>query len=214
MSKELIDAIVSLREDEALEMVKKALDKGEDPYETLGDCQKAMEIVGQKFEKGDYYVPELVMSGEMLKKISDLLRPSLESAPKVGTAKNKAGKIVIGTVHGDVHDIGKDIVVFMLDINGFEVHDLGVDVAQEKFVQAVKDVKPQVVAMSGFLTLAYDAMKSTIEALEKAGVRDSVKVMIGGGQVNEMVKTYTKADGWGINAMTAVRLARQWLPEK
>lgn len=214
MSKELIDAIVSLREDEALEMVKKALDKGEDPYAILSDCQKAMEIVGQNFEKGDYYVPELVMSGEMLKKISNLLRPSLESAPKAGTAKNKAGKIVIGTVHGDVHDIGKDIVAFMLDINGFEVHDLGVDVAQEKFVQAVKDFKPQVVAMSGFLTLAYDAMKSTIEALEKAGVRENVKVMIGGGQVNEMVKTYTKADGWGINAMTAVRLARQWLPEK
>ncbi|MFC2021330.1 B12-binding domain-containing protein [Chloroflexota bacterium] len=214
MSSKLVTALVNLQEDEALQIVNEEIDKGENPYNILNDCQEAMEIVGQNYEKGEYYVPELIMSGEMLKKISNIVRPKLASAKKVGEGSVKLGKVVIGTVHGDVHDIGKDIVALILDVNGFEVHDLGVDVAQEKFVEAVKELKPQIVAMSGFLTLAYDAMKSAIEALDKAGLRKDVKVMIGGGQINDMVNTHTKADGWGINAMTAVRLAKEWVPGK
>ncbi len=209
MGKELVAAISEIREDDALRMVQEAVDKGENLDSILTDCQAAMNIVGERYEKGDYFLPELIMSGEMLKKISDLVKPKLGAAATAGGAKKK-GKVVLGTVRGDIHDIGKDIVGFMLDVNGFDVHDLGVDVPEDKFVEAVKTDKPQVVALSGFLTLAYDSMKSTVDALDKAGLRKGVKVMIGGGQITEMVKDYVKADAFGMDAVAAVRLAKQW----
>ncbi len=211
MSKELVNAIAEIREDDALRMVQEAVDKGENLDSILTDCQAAMNIVGERYEKGDYFLPELIMSGEMLKKISDIVKPKLGAAATASGAKKK-GKIVLGTVKGDIHDIGKDIVGFMLDVNGFEVHDLGVDVPEEKFVEAVQADKPQVVALSGFLTLAFDSMKSTVDALDKAGLRKGVKIMIGGGQITEMVKDYVKADAFGMDAVAAVRLAKQWIP--
>jgi 5-methyltetrahydrofolate--homocysteine methyltransferase len=119
--------------------------------------------------------------------------------------------VLIGTVEGDIHDIGKDIVVFMLDVNGFEVMDLGIDVPVQKFVDAVKEFKPAVVGLSGFLTLAFDAMKATVEALAKAGLRDKVKIMIGGGQIDDQVRKYTGADAYGADAMAGVALAKGWI---
>ena len=212
MGKELVTAISEMQEDEALRLVEASIQKGEDLNAVLRDCQEAMNIVGQRYEKGDYFLPELIMSGEMLKKISDLVKPKLTN-PAASTSAKK-GKVVLGTVRGDIHDIGKDIVGFMLDVNGFDVHDLGVDVPEAKFVDAVKADKPQVVALSGFLTLAYDSMKSTVEALDKAGIRSGVKIMIGGGQITEMVKDYVKADAFGMDAVAAVRLAKEWTGAK
>ncbi|MBI4329709.1 MAG: cobalamin B12-binding domain-containing protein [Chloroflexi bacterium] len=212
MLNNLVNALVNMQEDEALRIVKEAIDKGADPHGILDACQEAMKIIGDKYEKQEYFLPELVMSGEMLKSISEIVKPKLVAGGKEGGGGARRGKIVLGTVRGDIHDLGKDIVGFMLDVNGFEVHDLGVDVPEDRFVQEVGKVKPQVVALSGFLTLAYDTMKSTVEALEKAGLRKGVKVMIGGGQINEMVKDYAKADGYGSDAMAAVRMAREWIP--
>ena len=213
MSKELVEAISEIREDDALRLVEETVEKGGDLEGILKDCQEAMNIVGSRYEKGDYFLPELIMSGEVLKKISDIVKPKLgASAGTTGGAKK--GIVVLGTVKGDIHDIGKDIVGFMLDVNGFDVRDLGVDVPEEKFVEAVKNAKPQVVALSGFLTLAYDSMKSTVAALDKAGLRKNVKIMIGGGQITEMVKDYVKADAFGMDAMAAVRLAKQWTVAK
>jgi 5-methyltetrahydrofolate--homocysteine methyltransferase len=123
----------------------------------------------------------------------------------------RRGKVLIGTVEGDIHDIGKDIVVFMLDVNGFEVMDLGIDVPVQKFVDAVREFKPAVVGLSGFLTLAFDAMKATVEALSKAGLRDKVKIMIGGGQIDDQVRKYTEADAYGADAMAGVALAKGWI---
>jgi len=114
-------------------------------------------------------------------------------------------------VEGDIHDIGKDIVVFMLDVNGYEVLDLGIDVPVQKFVDAVKDFQPAVVGLSGFLTVAYDAMKATVDALSEAGLRDSIKIMIGGGQIDDVVLEYSGADAYGTDAMDAVRLSREWI---
>ena len=131
-----------------------------------------------------------------------------------GAAQKKLGKIVFGTVEGDIHDIAKDIVVFMLDVNGFDVMDLGVDVPVAKFVEAVKSFKPQVVGLSGFLTLAYDPMKNTVQALKDAGLRDSVKIMIGGGQMDDQVAAYAKADAYGKDAMAAVTLSKGWVGAK
>jgi 5-methyltetrahydrofolate--homocysteine methyltransferase len=118
---------------------------------------------------------------------------------------------MIGTVAGDIHNIGKDIVTFMLDVSGFEVLDLGIDVPVEVFVEKAKAFQPQVIGLSGLLTLAFDSMKQTVEALEKAGLRDKVKIMIGGGQVDEEVKKHTKADAYGKDAMAAVTLCKQWI---
>lgn len=213
MAKELVMAIAEIREDDALKMVQDLVNKGGNLDGVLKDCQEAMNIVGERYEKGDYFLPELIMSGEVLKKISDIVKPKLAGGGTTTSAAKK-GKVVLGTVRGDIHDIGKDIVGFMLDVNGFEVHDLGVDVPEDKFVEAVKQSKPQVVALSGFLTLAYDAMKSTVEALDKAGLRNGVKIMIGGGQITEMVKDYVKADAFGMDAVAAVRLAKQWTGAK
>jgi 5-methyltetrahydrofolate--homocysteine methyltransferase len=169
-----------------------------------------MTEVGKRYEAGEYFVPELILAGEMLRQISEMVKPKL--AQTTGAAK-KRGKVVIGTVQGDIHDIGKNIVTFMLDVNGFEVKDLGVDVPAQRFVEAVNEFQPQVVGLSGFLTLAYDPMKNTVKALADAGLRDKVKIMIGGGQMDEKIREYAGADAYGKDAMAAVALARSWVPE-
>jgi 5-methyltetrahydrofolate--homocysteine methyltransferase len=141
----------------------------------------------------------------MLSQISAVLKPRLQQEAQ----QQKIGKVVIGTVEGDIHDIAKDIVAFMLDVNGFDVTDLGVDVPPAKFVETVKETGAKVVGLSGFLTLAYDPMKATVEALRATGLSD-VKVMIGGGQVDAQIREYTGADAYGKDAMAAVSLAKQW----
>ncbi|MBN9463081.1 MAG: cobalamin-dependent protein, partial [Burkholderiales bacterium] len=127
-----------------------------------------------------------------------------------GEAPAKLGKVLIGTVHGDLHDIGKNIVSFMLDINGFEVRDIGIDVPVQKFIDEIDAFEPDVVGLSGFLTLAFDSMKETIEAFDRAGMRERFKVMIGGGQIDETVRAYTGADAFGVNAVEAVTLCKRW----
>lgn len=205
MSQKLIGAITEMREDEALKITAELLDGGTDPLEVLEACRQSMEIIGKKFEDGDCFVPELILAGEMMTQISDVIKPRLQGQ----ATSQKVGKVVFGTVEGDIHDIAKDIVVFMLDINGFEVTDLGVDVSPQKFVDAVNETGATIVGLSGFLTLAFDPMKATVEALKAAGLTD-VKVMIGGGQIDEQVREYTGADAYGRDAMAAVALANQW----
>ena len=204
---ELVNAIVNMAEDEAASLTTQKLDKGVDPLDILGDCREAMTIIGQRFEDGKAFLPELMMAGEILKVISELVKPKMATGPK----QERFGKVVIGTVQGDIHDIAKDIVVFMLDINGFEVFDMGVDVAPQVLVEKVIEVGASVLGLSGFLTLAFDPMKATVQALEQAGLRDKVKVMIGGGQVNDYACEYAGADAWGPDAMAAVRLTKQWM---
>ena len=212
MSQDLVDAMVSMREAEAIELAQKMLDGGEDPLHVLESCRAALEIVGQRFEAGRYFLPELIMAGEMLKKISQIAKPFLkkECSPKADVR----GKVVIGSVKGDIHDIGKDIVIFMLEINGFEVHDLGVDVPAEKFVDAIKTVQPDIVGMSALLTTAFESMKNTVEVIKNAGLRDGVKIMVGGGTVDEKVKQYSGADAYGADAVAAVKLSIEWVESK
>lgn len=210
MANELIDAMADMREDDALRIVNEMLDRGTDPLAILDDCRQAMALVGHRFETGVCFIPELIFAGEILREVSELVKPRLTG----GGQQRKIGRIVLGTVEGDIHDIGKDIVSFMLDVNGFEVHDLGVDVPAAKFVDAVREFDPQVVALSGFLTLAYDPMKNTVQALKDAGFREKVKVMIGGGQMDESIREYTGADAYGKDAMAAVSLARNWVAAK
>jgi len=207
MAGDLVNLLADLKEQEALKVVKDRLAKGEDALKILDDARKGMEVVGRRFAESKYFIPDLVYSGEILKAVSELVKPKLTKA--AGT--KKLGKVVFGTVAGDIHDIGKDIVVFMLDVNGFEVHDLGVDVSVQKFVDKIKETGAPVVGLSGFLTLAFDSMKQTIEAIQGAGLRDKVKIMIGGGQITEEVRKYTGADAFGKDAMAGVSLAQKWI---
>ncbi|MGD1017364.1 MAG: cobalamin-dependent protein [Roseiarcus sp.] len=207
---QLVDWLADMQEDDALALAKRMLlEEGADPARVLDLCRAAMDIVGKRFEAGEYFLPELVIAGEMLDKIGRLAKPLIRSGPE-GESK-KLGKVLIGSVHGDLHDIGKNIVSFMLDINGFEVKDIGVDVPPKTFIDEIDAFKPDVVGLSGFLTLAFDSMKETIAAFEQAGLRGRFKTMIGGGQIDETVRAYTGADAFGINAVEAVALCRNWL---
>ncbi len=210
MSEKLVTAIADMEEQEALDLATELLAKKTDPVAILDDCRSAMEIVGQRYEAGTYFLPELLLAGEMLTEITGIVKPEMAQKQNV----QRHGKVLIGTVKGDIHDIGKNIVTFMLDASGFEVRDLGVDVPAEKFVEAIRDFQPQVVGLSGFLTLAFDSMKETITAIQAAGLRDGIKIMIGGGPVSEEVKNYTGADGYGKDAMAGVSLAKQWIGVK
>lgn len=204
-----VEELVELNENAVREQLKTRLDSGEDPIAILNDVKVAMKTIGDKFSEKEYFLPELIMSGEILKDIFEVLQPKLKEGA-VGTTK---GKIVLGTVAGDIHDIGKDIVRFMLDVNGYEVIDLGVDVSAEKFIAAIKEHKPKVLGLSGFLTLAFDSMKEIIEKLTADGLRESLKIMIGGGTIDERIVEFVGADKYGESAVEAVKLADKWMEE-
>jgi 5-methyltetrahydrofolate--homocysteine methyltransferase len=207
MNDKLVHLMADLKEKETIALVKELVKEGTDPAEIFNATRSAMEIVGERFEKQDYFIPDLVMAGEIMKGISEIIKPLL----KKGELSTKKGKVLIGTVAGDIHDIGKDIVTFMLDVSGYDVLDLGIDVPVSTFVEKTREFQPQVVGLSGFLTLAFDSMKKTVEALEKTGLRDHVKVMIGGGQIDDEVRKYVRADAFGKDAVAAVNLCREWI---
>jgi 5-methyltetrahydrofolate--homocysteine methyltransferase len=206
MSEQLVNYMADMMEEEAVSLAKELLDGGTPPTEILDACRTAMEIVGKRFEAGEYFLPELMLAGEMLKTISAEVKPRMLAGQEV----QKGARVIVGTVAGDIHDIGKDIVVFMLDVNGFDVLDLGIDVPVQTFVDKVVEFKPSVVALSGFLTLSYESMKNTVDALKAAELRDGVKIMIGGGTVDDQVRQYAGADAYGLDAMAAVTLAKGW----
>jgi 5-methyltetrahydrofolate--homocysteine methyltransferase len=207
MDTKLVELMADLMEEETITLVKELIEMGANPMDILDDARSAMELVGKRFETSEYFIPDLIMAGEILKEISEIVKPLLEKSG----AKVKKGKVLIGTVAGDIHDIGKDIVTFMLDVSGFDVLDIGIDVPVQIFIDKIKEFQPQVVGLSGFLTLAFDSMKKTVEAIEKEGLRDKVKIMIGGGQMDETVKVYVSADAYGKDAVAGVQLCKQWI---
>lgn len=206
MLEQLIKALAELEEDQVLDIVRKELAGGTEALSILQACQQGMAEVGDRFEKSEYFVSDLMMSGEIFKQVGELLEPGLQSATQV-----RAGAVVIGTVQGDIHDIGKDIVVNMLKSANLDVTDLGVDVPPVRFVEALKETDASVLAMSGLLTLAFDSMQETVSLIEAAGLRDKVRIMIGGGPVDGGVCRVVGADDWGADAQAAVRLAKAWL---
>ncbi|HEY8908173.1 MAG TPA: cobalamin-dependent protein [Rhodoferax sp.] len=207
---QLVEWLADMNEDDALALSNKMLfEEGADPLRVLELCRAAMDIVGKRFEEGEYFLPELVLAGEMLDTIGKVAKPLIKTAP--GEEAKKHGKVLIGTVHGDLHDIGKNIVTFMLDINGFEVKDIGIDVPIKTFIKEINEYQPDVVGLSGFLTLAFDSMKETIAAFEAEGMRNKFKIMIGGGQIDDTVRGYTGADAFGVNAVEAVHLCKNWM---
>jgi 5-methyltetrahydrofolate--homocysteine methyltransferase len=208
---DLVEEIVNLNENSVIAIIKDRLAKkeNENPMDVMADVKIAMKKIGDLFAKSEYFLPDLIMSGEILRQIFELIGPKIKELKT--DEEEKKGKVLLGTVEGDIHDIGKDIVKFMLDANGFDVLDLGVDVPAAVFVKNMKSYNPDVVALSGFLTIAFEAMKETIEKIKEAGLRDSVRIMIGGGTIDERIKEYVGADAFGDSAVEAVNLVSQWL---
>lgn len=188
----------------AKSITRVALHDGEDPQTLLDKYMvPAMDEVGRLFEANEYYVPELLIAARAMKGSMELIKPVLAS-----TGGTTAGKVVIGTVKGDLHDIGKNLVASMLEGGGFEVIDLGIDVSPDKFIEAVQVNNASIVAMSALLTTTMSSMKTTIDAMIEAGIRDKVKIMIGGAPITERYANEIGADGYSDNASSAVRLAR------
>ena len=179
---------------------------GESPTAILDDCREGMTVVGKRFETGEYFISDLMMAGHIFKQATALI-----GTERAGEAAEPAGTIVMGTVQGDVHDIGKDLVVGLLRAANFKVDDLGIDVPPERFVDAVSADGATIVGLSGLLTTSFDPMRATVDALAVAGLRDKVKVMIGGGPVTEEVCRITGADGWATNAQAAITMANDWV---
>jgi 5-methyltetrahydrofolate--homocysteine methyltransferase len=205
LSQGLYDAILAGDEKAAAAAAREAIAAGVDPVALIADTMiPAMDEVGQLFEQEDYFVPELLLAGRAMKTAMELLRPLL-----VAAGAKPSGVILVGTVQGDLHDIGKNLVASMLEGGGFEVHDLGADVTPEQFVAAIRQYDPQVICLSALLTVTMPAMKTTIDAIAGAGIRDKVKVLIGGAPVNEQYARSIGADGYGATANDAVSLSRQ-----
>lgn len=207
MLQDLASVLGDLKKQETIEITQEWLAGGEDPMALLNDARRGIEIVGQRYASGEYFLPDLVYSGEILRQVTEMVTPKLNEEAKV----KKLGKVVLGTVAHDIHDIGLNMVGFMLDICGFEVYNLGVDVSAQKFVEKLKESGAPIIGLSGFLTLAFNSVKETVEAIEAAGLRDKVKIMIGGAQMNDDIRKYAGADAYGQDAVAAVSLAKQWI---
>ncbi|MCU0579091.1 MAG: cobalamin-dependent protein [Desulfobacterota bacterium] len=207
MDQKLIELMADLKEEETAARVQELVEAKTDPLEILAAARAAMEVVGKRFETSEYFIPDLVMAGEILTAITNIVKPLLTQDAE----GPKKGKVLIATVEGDIHDIGKDIVVFMLEVSGYEVRDLGIDVPVDTVVENIREFQPRVVGLSAFLTLTYESMKQTIKAIEAAGLRENLKIMIGGGQIDEEIRQYVRADAYGRDAVAAVNLCNQWI---
>ena len=204
MIQEIYEAIIDGDMERVKDGVNAALSGGKAPGVILSEGMiAAMAEVGKRFEKGDFFVPEMLVSARAMKNGLEILRPMLAKS-----GVQAVGKVAIGTVKGDLHDIGKNLVSMMLEGAGFEINDLGVDVSPEKFVEVVKDNKPNIVALSALLTTTMQNMKATIEAIEAAGLRNEVKIMIGGAPVTQEYANQIGADGYSSDASRAVSVAK------
>ena len=206
MDKELALKLADLEEKTFLALVQQELEAGTDTLAIIEACREGMTLVGKRFEEGRYFISDLMMSSAMFKQASEILSPHLKTSGDVSR-----GKVVMGTVKGDIHNIGKDIVVEMLKSANYDVHDLGVDVPPERFVEVIKETKAQVLGLSALLTTAFESMKDTVEALKAAGLRSQARIMIGGGVTNQEIVEYTGSDAWGANAQMAVNLCNTFM---
>ena len=205
----LTQAVGELEEDTIFKMLNEFVAGNPSEEEALAAvtaCQEGMEIVGDLFDKGDYFVGDLIFAGELLKDAINILKPVIGSKQE-----HKLGSIVLATVHGDLHDIGKNIFKSMAEAAGFEVHDLGIDQPVNAIVDKVKEVKPDIVGMSGVLTLSLDSIKDTVDGLKKAGLRDNIKIIIGGNPVTKEACKNIGANSFTTNAAEGVRTCQKWV---
>jgi dimethylamine corrinoid protein len=202
---EITEAIKNLEEEKVLKLVKEKIENNEDPLKILDACKKGMTQIGN--ESGDtVFLTDLIMAGEIFNEAMELLMPKL-----TGSKPKSLGKVVIGTVEGDIHNIGKDITINFLKAEGFDVVDLGVDVPAQKFVEAVNEHHPPVLGMSGLLTLSIEPMKKAVDAIKAANLRDKVKIILGGERMDNSVCEYVGGDAWVNDAIDGVKIIKKWV---
>jgi len=200
----LRDSLVSLDSEKVKEDVNSALRKGTEPLKIVDSLADGMRMVGERYEAGEFFLPELMMAGEIMKGAMAIITPFLRRSERV----QRMGKVVLGTVEGDLHDIGKNIVKTMLTSAGFEVVDLGADVSAKRFVESVRKEQPKIVGMSALLTSTMDGMKEVVDELKREGLRKGLKILIGGAPIEEDFARRIGADAYGKDAMDAVRKAK------
>ncbi|MGA2403234.1 MAG: cobalamin-dependent protein [Syntrophobacteraceae bacterium] len=207
---DLVNAVAEMMEDEAMTLTKKYVAEGVPAIQIIDAYKDALRIIGKRYEACTYFVPELILAGEMMKAASEIIKP-LMTGGKSDVETRRIGKFLLGTVEGDIHDIGKDMVHMLLDINEFEVKDLGVDVPPRRFWEAYEEFQPAIIGMSGLLTLAYESMKRVVDMLKDKGVRDKVRVIIGGGQMDEQACKYVGADAFVTDAVAGINICKKWV---
>lgn len=200
MVDKLVDALANMQEDEALKLTQEYLDHGTDPRQVLEFARQAMDVVGERYAKGEYFLPELVLAGEMLTKVSAIVKPKLVGA---SPEAKKHGKVLIGTVKGDIHEIGKNVVKLMLEVDGFTVHDLGIDVPLQAFVDKQRETGAEIVAASALLSSTMPLLKDLVELVHQEGL--PAAVMVGGAPVKDWLAKEYGADGYAVDAVGAVR---------
>lgn len=208
MVEKISELISNLKENEVLEEVRKEIESGIEPIKILDSLKDGMLSIGERWKEGEYFVPEVIMGAEISKQIMEILKPELERSRTKIPVK---GCVVIGTVKGDIHNIGKNITSALLQAAGFEVLNLGEDVPPEAFIEKVKEVKPNVVGLSGLLTLAVESMKETIEKLKEAGLREQLKIIIGGPFLTEKTREYVGADAFTHSATEGIEKIKSWI---
>jgi methanogenic corrinoid protein MtbC1 len=206
MKADLAAALVGFKKDVVLGEIMQRLGDGEAPLDLIRELQDGMGQIGQKFETGDYFLSELLMSADLFTKAMEILEPELQE-----TAMDTIGTLVIGTPKGDIHDIGKNIFCTVAKGNGFEVIDLGIDVPAQRFVDAVAEIKPQILGFSALLTPSFEPMKAVVDLLVEQDLRDRVKIIVGGGVTTETVKKYVGADAQTADVMEGIKLCKKFL---
>jgi len=206
---ELADAIAELNEDEAKRLVREKIDAGVEPLSIVDECREGMDIVGGRYKNKEYFLSELIVSGEIFKEAMVVVEPLLKGDKQA----ESLSKMVLGTVKGDIHNIGKDIVGTLLIAAGFEVYDLGIDIAPSIFVDKLVETGAPILGMSGLLTPSFESMKETVKAVEEAGLRDKVKIIVGGGIVTEQVGKYVGADAFTSDGPEGVGICKKFARE-
>lgn len=206
-NKNLAMLVADLEEDAALQLVKQRLDAGNDPLQIIEECNEGLRKVGQRYEKGEYFIAGLIMSGEIFREVVELVQPLLEKQVR----ENSSGLVLLGTVAGDIHDLGKNMFGMLLSCHGFEVVDLGVDVSPAEFAAKALDIKPDFVGLSGLITASYETMKETVSVLRSEARKHNLSfpIIIGGGFIDEQIRQYVDADYWMPDAMAGVRLCQE-----
>jgi methylmalonyl-CoA mutase cobalamin-binding domain/chain len=212
LNNQLAQLVANLEEDAVLELVDSRMKAGENPLQIIAECNEGMREVGLRYEKGEYFVAGLIMSGEIFREVVERVQPLLEQQ----TGGKSSGRVLVGTVSGDIHDIGKNMFGMLLTCHGFEVIDLGVDVPPDVFATKVTEAKPDVVGLSGLITASFEMMKETVTALRKEAKEYglSFPIIIGGGMIDGQICQYVGADYWMPDAMAGVRLCEELLKDK
>jgi len=211
MEQILEDAFLRMKRPEGIAFVQKALGSGADPFEILKYCRDCMEEVGKRFETGEFFLSELIYSAQVFKEISVILEPRLIASQM---SAESSGKVVFGTPKGDIHDLGKDIVITLMRAQGLSVYDLGVDVPPERFIEKLLETEAPVLALSALITPAFESMRETISLLDQNGLREKTFVIIGGGVITELVRQDVGADAWTMDPPEGVRICLDYIGQR